>query len=117
MSTAPFACLSRSRWPVHAGRSSRSLTKGPPRQRTTRRSRVSARWPRIGTGRRRTPRGRTFNRIDREESVCLLLQKMAAGESAEALLEAYPQLSRADLQAVWEYAARSAAEEVVLAED
>ena len=35
----------------------------------------------------------------------------------EALLEAYPQLSRVDLQAVWEYAARSAAEEVVLAED
>ena len=49
--------------------------------------------------------------------VYLLLQKMAASESAEALLEAYPQLSRADLQAVWEYAARSAAEEVVLAED
>ena len=31
--------------------------------------------------------------------VYLLLQKMAAGES----LEAYPQLSQADLQAVWEY--------------
>jgi hypothetical protein len=28
-----------------------------------------------------------------------------------------PQLSRADLQAVWDYAARSAAEEVVLAAD
>ena len=49
--------------------------------------------------------------------VYLLLQKLAAGESAEALLEAYPQLSRADLQAVWEYAARSAAKEIVLAED
>ncbi|MBV9490842.1 MAG: DUF433 domain-containing protein, partial [Verrucomicrobia bacterium] len=49
--------------------------------------------------------------------VYLLLQKMAAGESPEALLEAYPQLSRADLQAVWEYAARSAAEEVVLTEE
>ena len=42
--------------------------------------------------------------------VYLLLQKLAAGESAETLLEAYPQLSRADLQAVWEYPARSAAE-------
>jgi uncharacterized protein (DUF433 family) len=49
--------------------------------------------------------------------VYLLLQKLAAGESAEALLEAYPQLRRADLQAVWEYAARSAVEEVVLATD
>jgi uncharacterized protein (DUF433 family) len=48
--------------------------------------------------------------------VYLLLQKMAAGESPDALLEAYPQLSRADLQAVWEYAARSAAEEVVFVE-
>ena len=42
---------------------------------------------------------------------------MAAGESVEALLAAYPQLSQADLQAVWEYAARFATEEVVLAED
>ena len=49
--------------------------------------------------------------------VYLLLQKMAAGESPAALLAAYPQLSRADLQAVWEYAARSAAEEVVLTAD
>jgi uncharacterized protein (DUF433 family) len=49
--------------------------------------------------------------------VDLLLQKMAAGEIAEALLAAYPQLSRACLHAVWEYAARSAAEEVVLAAD
>jgi uncharacterized protein (DUF433 family) len=48
--------------------------------------------------------------------VYLLLQKLAASESPEALLEAYPQLSRADLQAVWEYAARSAAEAVVLME-
>ena len=32
--------------------------------------------------------------------VYLLLQKLAAGESPEALLAAYPQLSRADLQAV-----------------
>jgi hypothetical protein len=37
--------------------------------------------------------------------------------SAEVLLEAYPQLSRADLQAAWENAARSATEEVVFAQD
>ena len=48
--------------------------------------------------------------------VYLLLQKMAAGENPEALLKAYPELSKADLQAVWEYAARSAADEVVLME-
>jgi uncharacterized protein (DUF433 family) len=48
--------------------------------------------------------------------VYLLLQKMAAGESEAELLTAYPQLSMADLKAVWEYAARLAAEEVVFAE-
>jgi uncharacterized protein (DUF433 family) len=48
--------------------------------------------------------------------VYVLLQKMAAGETEATLLEAYPQLSKADLTAVWEYAARAAAEEVVLAE-
>ncbi len=48
--------------------------------------------------------------------VYVLLQKMAAGETEAELLEAYPQLSKADLTAVWEYAARAAAEEVVLAE-
>jgi uncharacterized protein (DUF433 family) len=42
---------------------------------------------------------------------------MAAGESAEALLGAYYQLSRADLQAAWEYATRFAAKEGVLAGD
>ena len=48
--------------------------------------------------------------------VYVLLQKMAAGEIEAKLLEAYPQLSKADLTAVWEYAARAAAEEVVLVE-
>jgi uncharacterized protein (DUF433 family) len=48
--------------------------------------------------------------------VCVLLQKMAAGEAEGELLKAYPQLSKADLMAVWEYAARAAAEEIVLAE-
>jgi uncharacterized protein (DUF433 family) len=46
----------------------------------------------------------------------VLLQKMAAGETEAELLEAYPQLRKADLRAVWEYAARAAAEEIVLAE-
>lgn len=48
--------------------------------------------------------------------VYVLLQKMAAGESEAELLQAYPQLSKADLIAVWDYAARVATEEVVLAE-
>ena len=48
--------------------------------------------------------------------VYVLLQKMAAGESEAEILAAYPQLTRADLLAVWEYAARLAAEEVVFAE-
>jgi hypothetical protein len=47
---------------------------------------------------------------------CKSLQKMAAGETEAELLKAYPQLSKADLMAVWEYAARAAAEEMVLAE-
>jgi uncharacterized protein (DUF433 family) len=44
--------------------------------------------------------------------VYVLLQKIAAGETEAQLLEAYPQLSKADLTAVLEYAARAAAEEV-----
>src|SRR5208283_403139 len=48
--------------------------------------------------------------------VYVLLQKMAAGETEAELLKAYPQLNKADLMAVWEYAARAAAEEIVLAE-
>jgi uncharacterized protein (DUF433 family) len=41
---------------------------------------------------------------------------MPAGESEAELLQAYPQLSKADLIALWEYAARVATEEVVLME-
>jgi uncharacterized protein (DUF433 family) len=48
--------------------------------------------------------------------VYVLLQKMAAGETEAELLSIYPQLIRADLMAVWEYAARAAAEEIILAE-
>jgi uncharacterized protein (DUF433 family) len=48
--------------------------------------------------------------------VYLLLEKMAAGESFEQLLTAYPQLASEDLRACLEYAAALAADEVVLAE-
>jgi uncharacterized protein (DUF433 family) len=48
--------------------------------------------------------------------VYLMLQKMAAGESAEQLLEAYPQLTSQDLAACLEYAAALAGEEIVFTE-
>lgn len=47
--------------------------------------------------------------------VYLLLQKMAAGQTAEAFLAAYPQLKPADLAASLDYASQLAAEEAVLA--
>jgi uncharacterized protein (DUF433 family) len=47
--------------------------------------------------------------------VYLLLQKMAAGETAETILAAYPQLKRGDLAAALDYASQLAAEEAVLA--
>ena len=46
----------------------------------------------------------------------VLLQKMAPGESEAELLQAYPQLSKEEMIAVWNYAERAAAEEVVLVE-
>ncbi len=48
--------------------------------------------------------------------VYILLEKMAAGESFEQLLAAYPQLTLEDLMACLAYAAGLAAEEVVLSE-
>jgi uncharacterized protein (DUF433 family) len=48
--------------------------------------------------------------------VYLLLEKMAAGESYEQLLAAYPQITVEDLRACLQYAAFLAAEEVVLTE-
>lgn len=48
--------------------------------------------------------------------VYLMLQKMAAGESAEQILGAYPQLTSLDLAACLEYAAALAGEEIVLTE-
>lgn len=48
--------------------------------------------------------------------VYLMLRKMAAGETTEQLLAAYPQLTSQDLSACLEYAAALAGEEVVLTE-
>ena len=48
--------------------------------------------------------------------VYLLLEKLAAGETYEQLLTAYPQLVLEDIRACLEYAAALAADEVVLAE-
>jgi uncharacterized protein (DUF433 family) len=48
--------------------------------------------------------------------VYLLLEKMAAGESFDKLLRAYPQLTAEDLRACLQYAAGLAAEEIVLSE-
>jgi uncharacterized protein (DUF433 family) len=48
--------------------------------------------------------------------VYLILQKMAAGETADQLLAAYPQLAQQDLRACLEYAAALAGEEIVLTE-
>lgn len=48
--------------------------------------------------------------------VYLLLQKMAAGETPEQILCAYPQISSADILGCLQYAASLASEEIVLAE-
>ncbi len=48
--------------------------------------------------------------------VYLVLQKMAAGETTDELLDAYPQMQQADLRACLEYAAALAGEEIVLSE-
>ena len=48
--------------------------------------------------------------------VYLILEKLAADETMEELLEAYPQLERKDLAAALAYAAAIARDEVVLAE-
>ncbi len=47
--------------------------------------------------------------------VYLILEKMAAGETPEQILTAYPQLHQHHITAALEYAARLAANEVVLA--
>jgi uncharacterized protein (DUF433 family) len=48
--------------------------------------------------------------------VYLVLEKLAAGETAEEILTAYPQLGPEHIRACLEYAARIAAEEIVLAD-
>ncbi len=48
--------------------------------------------------------------------VYILLQKMAAGETREELLSAYPQLKPEDLKTCLEYAAALAGDEIVLTE-
>jgi uncharacterized protein (DUF433 family) len=47
--------------------------------------------------------------------VYLILEKLAAGETSEIILAAYPQLRHEHIQASLEYAARLAADEVILA--
>jgi uncharacterized protein (DUF433 family) len=46
--------------------------------------------------------------------VFLILEKLAAGETGETILAAYPQLRPEHIQASLEYAARLAADEVIL---
>jgi uncharacterized protein (DUF433 family) len=48
--------------------------------------------------------------------VYLVLEKMAAGETCEQLVAAYPQVTVEDMRACLEYAAALAADEVVLVE-
>jgi uncharacterized protein (DUF433 family) len=48
--------------------------------------------------------------------VYLLLEKIAAGETFDQLLAAYPQLAIEDLRGCLEYAAALAAEEIILAD-
>src|SRR5260370_10021617 len=47
--------------------------------------------------------------------VYVLLQKMAAGETEAELLQAYPQLSKANLMAVWGHGVRAAADKIWVA--
>ena len=46
--------------------------------------------------------------------VYLILEKLAAGESSQDILTAYPQLKPEHIQASLEYAARLATDEIVL---
>lgn len=47
--------------------------------------------------------------------VYLILEKLAAGETSESIIAAYPQLRPEHIMASLEYAARLAADEIVLA--
>ena len=48
--------------------------------------------------------------------IYLILEKLAAGETSEIILAAYPQLRPEHIKASLEYAARLAADEIVLAD-
>ncbi len=48
--------------------------------------------------------------------VYLILEKLAAGETSQDILASYPQLKPEHVKASLEYAARLAAEEIVLAD-
>jgi uncharacterized protein (DUF433 family) len=48
--------------------------------------------------------------------VYLILEKLAAGETSQDILASYPQLKPEHIKASLEYAARLAAEEIVLAD-
>jgi uncharacterized protein (DUF433 family) len=48
--------------------------------------------------------------------VYLVLEKLAAGETSQDVLAAYPQLKPEHIKACLEYAARLAADEIVLAD-
>jgi uncharacterized protein (DUF433 family) len=47
--------------------------------------------------------------------VYLILEKLAAGETAEQILTAYPQITREHVMAALQYAAKLATDEIVLA--
>jgi len=47
--------------------------------------------------------------------VYLILEKLAAGDTSQDILAAYPQLSPEHIKATLEYAARLAADEIILA--
>lgn len=47
--------------------------------------------------------------------VYLILEKLAAGETSQEILAAYPQLRAEHIKASLEYAARLAADEIILA--
>jgi uncharacterized protein (DUF433 family) len=47
--------------------------------------------------------------------VYLILEKLAAGETTDQIIPAYPQLTRPHISPALEYAARLASDEIVLA--
>ena len=56
-----------------------------------------------------------YEKSSEEKEATSLLEKLAAGETSETILAAYPQLRLEHIKASLEYAARIAADEIVLA--